>query len=146
MVFPFVSFPAPPTAAFPNRTQIRRPILRLTLERGNRRVASLALVDSGADECIFPASLGAVLGVPIPNPNVLVFSGSANQPQNAYFDKVHVRVWTFASPPQLAFHFDLYAGFCDTLEHVGLGLLGQNGFFSRFKVNMDHAHDSMEII
>ncbi len=29
--------------------------------------------------------------------------------------------------------FDLYAGFCDTLEHVGLGLLGQVGFLSRFK-------------
>lgn len=145
MVFPFVSLPAPPTAAFPNRTQIRRPILQLTLQRGNLRVAALALVDSGADECIFPASLGTVLGVPIPNPNVLVFSGTANQPQNAYFDTVHVRVWTFANPAQLAFEFDLFAGFCDTLEHVGLGLLGQNGFFSRYKIAMDHAQNSMEI-
>lgn len=145
MVFPFVTFPAPPTAAFPNRTQIRRPILQLSLQRGNLSVVSFALVDSGADECIFPASLGVALGVPIPNPNVYVFSGTANQPQNAYFDTVHARIWTFANPAELAFEFDLYAGFCDTLEHVGLGLLGQNGFFSRFRVNMDHAHNSMEI-
>ena len=145
MIFPFVTFPAPPGAAFPNRTQIKRPILQLTLQRGNQSVAAFAIVDSGADECIFPASLGLALGVPIPNPNVYVFSGTANQPQNAYFDNIHVQIWSFSNPAQVVLSFDLYAGFCDTLEHVGLGLLGQNGFFSRYRVTMDHANSLLDI-
>lgn len=145
MLFPFVIFPSLPTAAFPTRTQIKRPVLRLTLERGNRSVVALAIVDSGADECIFPASQGLALGVPIPNPNVLVFSGTANQPQNAYFGNIRAHIWSFANPAQVVFSFDFYAGFCETLEHVGLGLLGQNGFFSRYKVLIDHANSCLEI-
>jgi len=146
MVFPFVELPAAPAPAFPNRTSIKRPMLQLSLHRGSKVVSTFAIVDSGADECIFPASLGMALGVPIPNPNVYVFSGTADQPQNAYFDNVRVAVWQFAKPPQVAFEFELYAGFCDTLEHIGLGLLGQNGFFSRYKVLIDHANSVMEII
>lgn len=146
MQFPFFTFPAPPAAAFPKRTNITRPILQLALQRGGRTVSTLAIVDSGADECIFPASVGIALGVAIPNPNVYVFSGTADQPQNAYFDDIHVIVQTFDNPPKTAFEFDLYAGFCDSLEHVGLGLLGQNGFFSRFKVMMDQSNRIIEII
>jgi hypothetical protein len=145
MRFPFVTFAIPPTAAFPNRSQIKRPILQLRLQRGNASINTFAVVDSGADECIFPASVGISLGVPIPNPNVYVFSGTAEQPQNAYFDDIHVSVISPTDPSQAAFEFDLYAGFCDTLEHVGLGLLGQNGFFSLFKVIMDHANHFVEI-
>lgn len=145
MRFPFFTFPAPPTAAFPKRNLIKRPLLQLTLRRGSISINTFAIVDSGADECIFPASLGIALGVPIPNPNVYVFSGTANQPQNAYFDDVHVSVMASTSPPQIAFEFELYAGFCETLEHVGLGLLGQNGFFSLFKVVMDHPNHFLEI-
>jgi hypothetical protein len=146
MQFPFFTFPAPPAAAFPTRNQIKRPILQLTLQRGNKQVNTFAIVDSGADECIFPASIGIALGVPIPNPNVYVFSGTADQPQNAYFDDIHVFIQTFDNPPQVAFEFDLYAGFCDSLEHVGLGLLGQNGFFSKFKVMMDQPNHVLEIV
>jgi hypothetical protein len=146
MIFPFWTFPAPPAAAFPNRAFIKRPILHVTLQRGTRSVNALAIVDSGADECVFPASLGTALGVPIPNPNVYVFSGTTDQPQNAYFDNIHVHVWKHVTPGEIAFSFDLYAGFCDTLEHVGLGLLGQNGFFSRYKVTIDHTNHILEVV
>ncbi len=107
-------------------------------------MTALAIVDSGADSCIFPASLAAQLGINIPNQNASVFSGTANAPQIAYFETVKVSIWDMQTKTFTA-GFDLYAGFCETLEHVGVGLLGQDGFFSRFAVTMDRANSFFEI-
>jgi hypothetical protein len=68
----------------------------------------------------------------------------ADQPQTAYFDNVKATIWN-GDKAENPFTFDLYAGFCDTLEHVGLGLLGQVGFLSRFKIIMDHANNCFEV-
>jgi hypothetical protein len=46
---------------------MQRPMLVLVLQNGIKTVATLAIVDSGADTCIFPASLAGQLGITIPN-------------------------------------------------------------------------------
>ena len=148
MQFPFVIFRSSPSGAFPDTTTTKRPVLFLTLQRNNLSVNALALVDSGADECLFPASLAGQLGIAIPNQNSFVFSGTADAPQLAYFERVTVQVWNV--PPAgglrtIAFTFELYAGFCETLEHVGMGLLGQNGFFSRHVVTINNAENYFDI-
>jgi hypothetical protein len=40
---------------------------------------------------------------------------------------------------------ELYAGFCESLEHTGMGLLGRDGFFSRFEVVMNRSQAFFEI-
>ncbi len=145
MHFPYASFPARPDAAFPSRQSTSRPILAVLLEKDNRRIITYAIVDSGADHCIFPASIATQLGIPIPNPNTYVFSGTADNPQVAYFETVKATIWNGVSTEQ-PLSFDLYAGFCDTLEHVGIGLLGQAGFFSRFAVSFDQRNASFDVI
>jgi len=146
MQFPFVVFPSQPSGAFPGVKTVKRPLLFLTFQRGQKIINGLAVVDSGADECIFPASWAAQLDIAIPNQNTYVFSGTADAPQLAYFENIQIHVWNNAvSPSQIAFSFDLYAGFCETLEHVGMGLLGQNGFFSRFPIRVDNAKNSFDI-
>jgi len=116
----------------------------LLLSKGSKTVGTLALVDSGADSCIFPASLAAQLGIPIPNSNASVFSGTSDAPQIAYYENINVAVWDHKKK-DFPIKFDLYAGFCSTLEHVGLGLLGQAGFFSRFLLHFDHANQFFDI-
>ncbi|MES2393386.1 MAG: hypothetical protein V4555_17215, partial [Acidobacteriota bacterium] len=70
----------------------------------------------------------------LPTPRKSIFSGTADATQTAYFETVQATLWNaIDEDPPLT--FDLYAGFCDSLEHVGLGLLGQHGFFTRFEVN-----------
>jgi hypothetical protein len=49
-------------------------------------------------------------------------------------------------PNQEPLTFPLYAGFCETMEHIGMGLLGQDGLFSRFAVSFHHAHNYFEIL
>ena len=144
MRFPYTVFPARPDAAFPDRQTISRPIVTVTLEHGELSIATFAIVDSGADNCLFPASLAAQLGIPIPNQNTFVFSGTSEQGQIAYFETVRATVWNGQAGEQ-PLRFLLYAGFCDTLEHVGMGLLGQEGFFSRFKVHFVQAENFFEL-
>ena len=133
-----------PDDAFPDRVSIQRPVLVVVLENGPNVVGTLAIVDSGADSCIFPASLAGPLGIAIPNRNRSVFSGTTDSPQIAYFENVRARIWD-STTKSFVFDFGLYAGFCDTLEHVGHGLLGQNGFFSRFVVKFDGAESLFDI-
>ena len=102
------------------------------------------MVDSGADHCLFPASVGRAIGIPIPNPNTYVFSGTAEAPQLAYFEVIQLMFWGRVAAEQ-PLRFDLYAGFCETLEHVGLGLLGQDGFFSRFQVHFHYQQNYFDV-
>jgi hypothetical protein len=120
-------------------------MLVLVLQNGVKTVATLAIVDSGADICRFPASLAGQLGITIPNQNASVFSGTSDAPQIAYYQNIRARVWD-AGSSSFVLDFDLYAGFCDTLEHVGMGLLGQVGFFSRFIVSIDQANSSFDVV
>jgi hypothetical protein len=144
MRFPYITFPTRPDAAFPNRHSISRPILPILLQKNHRRIVSYALVDSGADNCIFPASLAAQLNITIPNQNAYVFSGTSDQPQLAYFETVQAVIWN-GNTNESPLTFDLYAGFCETLEHAGLGLLGQSGFFSRYQIGFNRGANFFDI-
>jgi hypothetical protein len=144
MDFPYFVIPAKPDGAFPDRKSIRRPIVSISLEKNSRKISTWALVDSGADFCIFPASIAGALGINTPNQNASPFSGTSDSPQIAYFETVRASIWN-GNQNEPAIAFDLYAGFCETLEHVGLGLLGQEGFFSRFSLSFDFRNNLLKV-
>jgi hypothetical protein len=107
-------------------------------------VRTLALIDSGADDCLFPGSLAGLLGITIPNQNSYVFCGTAANSQLAFFENINVGILDWQTG-RVILTFDVYAGFCDTLEHTGMGLLGQNGFFSLYKITINHRGGYLEI-
>ncbi len=150
MRLPFSFLPVPSDTAFPHRTEIKRPVVALLLEKGDPKVVVFAVVDSGADLCVFPASMARDLGMEIPNSRSSAFSGSGDTTQMAYFEEVRATIMPMdgpnIDPNQQPLTFPLYAGFCDTLEHVGMGLLGQEGFFSRFTVRFNNAESYFEIL
>ena len=150
MKIPYSDLRVRPDAAFPDRRSLDRPIVALLLTRGEKSVIAYATVDSGADNCVFPASIGLALGVDMPNPRSSLFSGSRDEPQVAYYEQIDVTILPMESEQistdQEPLSFALYAGFCDTLEHVGMGLLGHAGFFSRFEVRFHAALRYFEIL
>jgi hypothetical protein len=150
MKIPFSFLPAGPDSAFPLRSELKRPIVALLLANGERRVIVYAVVDSGADVCVFPASVARDLDIQIPNERASTFSGSSDAIQMAYFDEIQATILPMESakiaPNQEPISFPLYSGFCETLEHVGMGLLGHEGFFSRFEVRFNHAESYFEIL
>ena len=150
MKIPYSDLRVRPDAAFPDRRSLDRPIVALLLTRGEKSVIAYATVDSGADNCVFPASIGLALGIDLPNPRSSLFSGSRDEPQVAYYEQIDVTILPIESEQistdQEPLSFSLYAGFCDTLEHVGMGLLGHAGFFSRFEVRFHAAMRYFEIL
>ena len=150
MKIPFSFLPIPPDSAFPNRDEIKRPIVALLIANGDRQTIIFCVVDSGADLCVFPASLATRLGFALRRDKASAFSGSGETTQMAFFVEVQATILPMdgpnIDPNQEPLAFPLYAGFCDTLEHVGMGLLGQEGFFSRFTVHFNNAESYFEIL
>jgi hypothetical protein len=117
-----------PNPAFPNGQVAPRPIIRLTLVNGESQLTCYAIIDSGADHCVFPRSFMQPLGLdPLTSPIVLTAGlGGTNIP--THFAHVSIDI------PGIM-KFPVYAGFTTGLEPIGRGLLGQTGFFDRFNLH-----------
>jgi hypothetical protein len=137
---PYTYFRIRPTSAFPNGRFAPKPILRLILLNGARELACHALVDSGAEDCIFPQSFMEQLGL---DPKAAILEKSAGLGSSGiptYFTNVKIAFRGIAE-------FPVFAGFTTGLERTGFGLLGQSGFFDRFHIQfrLPEKHWSIEI-
>jgi len=123
--------PTNPSPAFPNRTTTCRPRLAVTLISGNESFACYALIDSGADDCIFPASFGTVLGLNVRTGRHYTFGGAGGGGvQSAYFFDLQIAIQNVGK-------YKMPIGFTTALQNAGIGLLGQNGFFDRFRIGFN---------
>jgi len=128
---PYSSFYTPPDAPFPNGHIALRPILRVTLRNGNKAVPCYAVVDSGADHCIFPLSFALALDLnPLGRPCGTI--GGVGNPSNPIY------FWDIMLDLEPTLQINAYVGFTEGLEAQGVGLLGQCGFFDRVNVRFNH--------
>ena len=130
-------FPAGPTEPFPSRTSVVRPVVPIALIHGSNRVRVFALIDSGADYCIFHAEIGEQIGLEIESGKSLSFSGISSAGQTAYFHNIELEVG--------GHEFDCYAGFSRDIQDLPYGILGQVGFFDIFKVSFDYNKEKIEL-
>jgi hypothetical protein len=131
--FPYLGYPIPASDPFPDGQLAYRPIAAASLiGPSGRRLRCLVCLDSGADTCIFPASFAPVLGLDMLTlkRNFTAGVGSSGNP-TAYED-IEVDLGS-----ELRFH--AYVGFSPGMNALGLGLLGQAGFFDKFDVCFHHA-------
>ena len=115
----------------------RMPLLQVSLKHGFQVRPFLALVDSGAVDCIFPESLGAVLGIDVSNGQPRNFYGIANQEANGFMHPVQLQVTGFNH------WIDIDVGFV-----VGGDvppLLGQSGFFDHYQVVFERFRRTFEV-
>jgi aspartyl protease len=107
--------------------------LSLTLLNGLSRISCRAIVDSGADHCVFPRLFMQPLGIdPFTSPvEGTAGVGSTNVP--THFSNITIDLQGVVRLP-------VYAGFTTGLDHLGIGLLGQAGFFEAFKITFDYAN------
>ena len=115
---------------FPQRTSTLRPYLALNLINSFHSVRCYALIDSGADDSVFPASFAKQLGLDFAQGRHYPFGGAADGNQDAYFFDLDVEVVGIT-------RYSASVGFSAALEKWGHGLLGQNGFFDRFPLEFD---------
>lgn len=126
----YINFPILPSHAFPSGRTARRPIIRLDLISGANRLACYAMVDSGADLCTFPSSFLPSLGL---NPQ----TGAWDFSSGLGSQNIPTCYWSIEIDLQGVIRYPCFVGFTDGLNDWGIGLLGQTGFFDRFKVRFD---------
>jgi len=114
-----------PNRAVPRKRWIKRPMLQVTLVNGTKRHQIVCLVDSGADECLFHASVGRSLGLDLQSGRYKKFDGIAGSIE-AYVHPIELQVQDVPERVMID------AGFT---ESDGVhAILGQAGFFENFKI------------
>ena len=83
--------------------------------------------DSGADACLFPLSLAILLKLDILSLPRGITGGVGSSANTTYWDTISVDLGH-------GIIFPAYTGFTQGMDQMGLGLLGQTGFFELFKV------------
>lgn len=116
---------------------IVRPVIPVELRSGNKRVRYEALIDSGADECIFDSQLASILDINFRNGKRRIVGGITGAKQNFYACPVTIDVGGWS--------FEIMAGFMPNMPDFGYGVLGQRGFFENFVVKFDYSKLEIEL-
>ena len=133
MKFPYEKYPAYPIPTHPNRKSVLRPTIPVYLinKDTGAETGYLALIDSGADYCIFHASIGEVAGIDVESGGKMEYIGVSGVKQAAYFHNVVISIGGWKLGCYVGFSYDF-----DKIQ-IPYGILGQDGFFDKFKVVLD---------
>lgn len=127
-----------PYTVFPGG--IRRPIVNVALI--NSHNPSLiyfnlpCILDTGADNCLLPPFVGNILGHNLLTGTSLLVSGVCGPPSTGYLHSNNIIV--------LGQVINCGCYICPDFN-IGMGLLGQNGFFSQFSVYFNYKMNYFEI-
>lgn len=117
---------------------ILKPIIPVKISFGVRIIQYSALIDSGADFCIFDAGIGEYLGIDVHSGRQERFAGvQVAGASSAYFHDVTLVVGGWERRATVGFSYDI-------AKH-GYGILGQKGFFDLFVVKFDLLKEEIEL-
>lgn len=117
---------------------ILKPIIPIKITSGRNEVEYVALIDSGADFCIFDAEIGEYLGLAISEGSRIEFGGIQERGgAEAFLHEVSLNIggWNYKSK----------IGFSYNIARQGFGILGQKGFFDIFVVKFDLLKEEIEL-
>jgi len=107
-----------------------RPIIPVTLKLNRIEFNYLTLIDSGADFNIFHADIAKILKIDLSKlKNPVNFSG-INGKGIGYFSAIDIGIDNnFINTPVV---------FSNDISDNGYGILGQQGFFNKYKIEFDY--------
>jgi len=106
-----------------------RPVIPVRLIHQNKSCRFLGLIDSGADECTFPGVIAEFLGHDLAKGKARIFTGIGGAVVS-YLHQTELEI------NGIRFRTNIY--YSNEWNKMGFGLLGQAGFFTHFKVMLDH--------
>ncbi len=137
MKFKYLKFPLDKHSSFFG-SSILKPIIPIELSVGKISIRYAALIDSGADFCIFDAEIGENLGLNIESGIQVDFGGIQEKGgAKAFLHKVNL---TFG-----VHNIEILTGFSYEVAKHGFGILGQKGFFDIFSVKFDFDKEEIEL-
>ncbi|OIN89242.1 hypothetical protein COW80_01815 [Candidatus Beckwithbacteria bacterium CG22_combo_CG10-13_8_21_14_all_01_47_9] len=128
MKFKYSKFSAQPSAAFPDLKEVWRPVVPVTICHNNQEYGYLALVDSGADSCIFHGYIGDLLGIRVREGKTAPLYGVTSGKGEVFYHQVELAIGGWKIKSKVGFSYDL---------KYPLGILGQYGFFEFFSIVFD---------
>lgn len=123
---------------FIDDTKFICPYVPVSLRSKNNTIPSiLALVDSGADFCMFDSALSKVLDVDLSQLQEVKLSG-INGSAIGYIAHLEIGMYDHFTPVPVVFSFDF--------SPIGFGgIIGQIGFFDAFKIQFDRSNKAFHL-
>lgn len=114
-----------------------RPIILVTLQ-GSKSFDYFALIDSGADFTMFHADIAELIGVDLNKLQKMTFGGIQNgKTSEAFYTAINLELgYKTLNIPVM---------FSPDISDNGYGVLGQLGFFNRFKVTFDYRNKNIHL-
>lgn len=137
--FEYRGFPAPQNF-YPDCDTAWRPVIPVTLLLSNKSFTTYALLDSGADQCIFRSDWGEQIGLHIKSGKSCYFSGIEGKPIVAYFHKIKLRL-----EDQMIISLNCGFSYDMAKRDMPYGILGQYGFFNKFNIQFDHSNKKIRL-
>lgn len=137
MKFNYFKFPLKERSDFFG-TSVLKPIIPVEVVVRDKSIRYNALIDSGADFCIFDGEIGEILGIDIRKGKLEKFSGIQSAGlSEAFLHQVVLKVggWSYKT----------VVGFSKDISRMGYGILGQKGFFDIFTVKFDLQKEDVEL-
>ncbi|MBU1524256.1 MAG: retropepsin-like domain-containing protein [Candidatus Omnitrophica bacterium] len=128
MHFPYLKYLVTSPSVKPAQ-YIYRPAIPVRLSLEKKIITFDGLIDSGADECTFPAWIAKTLGHNVYKGKQKIFSGIGGSVLS-YLHKTHIRL------DGIEFITDAY--YSHEWDDMPFGLLGQAGFFQHFDIDFHY--------
>lgn len=125
-----------PNLTVPRKRWIKRPMVQVTLFNGAKRKQVVCLVDSGADDCLFHASIGRSLGIDVGSGRYKIFNGIAGSIE-AYIHPIETQIQDFDE------RLIIEAGFTES-DSVD-AILGRAGLFENFRICFERYRWRIEV-
>jgi hypothetical protein len=116
---------------------IKRPIIQILLKSKTSFIIYQALIDAGADYCLFNIDLAKLLDINLSDKNKVDFVGVGKEKLVGYKEEITLRIGDISYLTNV-----IFADISD-FEH---GILGHKGFFDHFDVHLRYTDLKMEII
>ena len=123
----------------PQQKYIHSPWIPINFQAHDENYEIFALVDSGADYCIFDGSVARFLEINVVSGQIRRTGGLSGSSNVYYFDNIRINIG--------GHHAKVIAGFVPGLLADGSlsGILGRQGFFEHFKVCIDEKRKEIEL-
>lgn len=119
---------------FSNKKYILRPIIPVSLRFQDKSIHYEALIDTGADFCIFPIELAYNLGMNILKHKIIYFSGVGGKPIRGFIADVTLSVGEIDVSVKVIF-----------AESGITRILSQRGFFDHFDVKLSYKNKTIDV-
>lgn len=139
MKFRYTQYPTRDETVYPYKNSVFYPTISLTLINPKSKKVFpnyIVLIDSGASCCVFHAGIGEALGLDIKSGGQVPFQRAVAGGGKLYFHKIILGLEGNKMKSEVGFTYDLVSPF---------GLLGQEGFFDKFRVCFDFIKKEFEI-